>query len=331
VAKKKQIDARLKEAMAILKALDLPEAQQNERSALTLLALLGLAPDQSWSEVDDPLCGITPMMQFFAKHYNKRYAPNTRETVRRQTIHQFQEAGLIVADPDDVSRAVNSPKAAYQIEPSTLKLIRGYGTADWDRDLVTWKATVQSLKTRYAQAREMTLIPVTLPKGQKLNLSPGGQNILVKQIIEAFASRFTPGGKLLYVGDAENKFALFDKEGLQELGVEIDPHGKIPDVIIYFTAKDWLVLVEAVTSHGPIDGKRLAELKRLFSDAKPGLVFVTAFLDRKAMVGYLDQISWETEVWAADSPTHMIHFNGERFLRPYPMHPGTQQTRNDNE
>jgi len=46
-------------------------------------------------------------------------------------------------------------------------------------------------------------------------------------------------------------------------------------------------------------------------------VFVTAFLDRKAMVKHLNQISWETEVWIADAPDHLIHFNGERFLGPH--------------
>ncbi len=109
----------------------------------------------------------------------------------------------------------------------------------------------------------------------------------------------------------------FDKEGLANLGVTIESHGKIPDVIIHYTEKNWLVLIEAVTSHGPIDGKRKDELKRLFSNSHAGLVFVTAFLTRGAMVRYLQEISWETEVWVADHPTHLIHFNGDRFLGPH--------------
>ena len=115
---------RIADALAVLTALGLPAAQQNERSALTLLALLDLKPDTPWSEAGEPLCGITPMMEFFAEHYGKRYKPNTRETVRRQTVHQFLEAGLIVANPDKPDRAVNSPKAVYRIETSALKLLR---------------------------------------------------------------------------------------------------------------------------------------------------------------------------------------------------------------
>ena len=128
---------------------------------------------------------------------------------------------------------------------------------------------------------------------------------------------FTPGGKVIYVGDTETKYAYFESEALSELGVELEKHGKMPDVIIHHTSKNWLLLIEAVTSHGPVDAKRKNELKKMFSKSSAGLVFVTTFLTRKAMIEYLHEISWETEVWVADSPTHMIHFNGERFLGPY--------------
>lgn len=91
----------------------------------------------------------------------------------------------------------------------------------------------------------------------------------------------------------------------------------MPDVIIHHTSRDWLILIEAVTSHGPIDPKRKEELRHLFSGCAVGIICVTAFLTRKAMVEYLNDISWETEVWVAESPSHLIHFNGERFLGPY--------------
>ncbi len=91
----------------------------------------------------------------------------------------------------------------------------------------------------------------------------------------------------------------------------------MPDVVLWFAEKNWLLLVECVTSHGPVDGKRHAELTRLFKDAKAGLVFVTTFPDRHVMGRYLGDIAWESEVWVADSPSHMIHFNGVRFLGPY--------------
>jgi hypothetical protein len=312
-----KVKKRIEEAIAIISALGLPPAQQQERSALTLLAILNLPPDAPWSKASAPLMGITPIMDWFAEHYGKRYAPNSRETVRRQTVHQFIEAGILVANPDDPSRPVNSGKNVYQIEAGALELIRTYGTKEWDKNLRTWLTSVETLKARYAKERKMNRIPLTLSTGEKIDLSPGGQNILVKQIIDEFCQRFTPGGKPIYIGDTDTKWAYFDADTLAALGVTIDAHGKMPDVVIYHVEKNWLVLIEAVTSHGPVDGKRRDELKRLFKGCKAGLVFVTTFLDRAAMVKYLGDISWETEVWVADAPSHLIHFNGERFLGPY--------------
>lgn len=308
---------RMEEALHILKDLGLPRAQQNERSALTLLALLDIKPDTPWVQAHSPLCGITPMMDFMALHYGKTYKPNTRETVRRQTVHQFLDAGLIVANPDKPTRPINSPQAVYQIERSALELLQTYTTPQWEQNLRTYLTSVETLKRRYAQEREMARIPVTLAEGKTITLSPGGQNVLVARIIDEFAPRFTPGGTVLYLGDTDTKFAYFDEEGLAKLGVTIETHGKMPDVIIHHTEKNWLILIEAVTSHGPINPKRRGELQSLFHDAKAGIVYVTTFLTRRAMVEYLNDISWETEVWVADAPTHLIHFNGERFLGPY--------------
>lgn len=210
----------------------------------------------------------------------------------------------------------NSAHTVYQIEQGALELLRTFSTPAWDTHLQTYLASVGTLKERYAQERAMRRIPVTVAPGRTLTLSPGGQNVLVKQIIHVFAQLYTPEGKVLCVGDTDEKFAYFDEAGFADLGVTIEAHGKIPDVIIHYTEKNWLVLIEAVTSHGPIDGKCKDELKRLFRDSSAGLVFVTAFLTRGAMVRYLQDISWETEVWIADHPTHLIHFDGERFLGP---------------
>lgn len=312
-----QAKKRIDETLSILKSIGLPRAQQNERSALTLLALLRLTPDQPWSSAHNPLCGITPMMEFFSQHYGKNYKPNTRETVRRQTVHQFLEAGLVIANPDEPERPINSPKAVYQIEQSALELLRSYETTVWEQHLQTYLASVVTLQQRYAQERQMQRIPIRLASGEEFKLSAGGQNVLMKAIIDEFTMRYTPGGEVLYVGDTDAKFGFFAAERLHALGVTINEHGKMPDIIVYHSAKNWLVLIEAVTSHGPINPKRRNELNELFKTASVGLVYVTAFLTRAAMKAYLADISWETEVWVAESPDHLIHFNGERFLGPH--------------
>ncbi len=316
-----QAKRKIEEGLTILKAVGLPRQQQNERSALTLLALLDLEPNTPWSKATDPLRGITPIMNFIAFIYGKKYAPNTRETVRRQTVHQFVEAGLAIPNPDKPERPTNSPKAVYQIEANALRLMRSFGTDEWDKDLKAYLSTVETLNRRYAQERKMKRIPLMLPSGQELKLSPGGQNVLVEKILKEFCELYTPGGKPLYVGDTAKKWAYFDEETLGRLGVTIEAHGKMPDVVVHYTGlendKNWLVLIEAVTSHGPVNPKRKDELNRLFKGSNAGLVFVTAFPDRKTMIKHLSDISWETEVWVAEYPTHLIHFNGKRFLGPY--------------
>lgn len=307
---------RKKEALAVLKALGLPREQQNDRSALTLLGLLGMKPRSDWADAAAPLCGITQLMDFFAKEYGKTYAPNSRETVRRFTVHQFVQAGIAIQNPDKPDRATNSPKAVYQIEPAALNLLRQFSTPDWDAALRAYLSSSKTLQQKYAAERQTNRIPLLLPGGS-ITLSAGGQNELVRKIIDNFCPQFTPGATPLYVGDTAQKFAYIDEPALAKYGYGVDRHGKMPDVVVSHSEKGWLVLIEAVTSHGPINPKRQEELKQLFPLAAGSTVFVTAFLTRRDMVRYTADIAWETEVWVAESPTHLIHFNGERFLGPY--------------
>jgi adenine-specific DNA-methyltransferase len=309
---------KINEAQDILRQLGFPWSQRNERSALTLLALLRLRPEDPWSAATDPLIGIAQMMDWFAGHYGRRYAPNTRETVRRRTVHQFVDAGLVTRNPDKPTRPTNSGKTVYQVERSALSLLRAYGTDEWSAGLAAYHASIESLRRFYAPERRMQRIPVTLANGEQFTLSPGGQNVLVKKVLDDFCPRFAPGGHVLYVGDTDEKFTIYDRKGLAELGVVIDQHGKMPDIVVHHAAKRWLLLIEAVTSHGPVNPKRHHDLRQLFASSTVPLVFVTAFLTRKATARFLSEISWETEVWCADAPEHMIHFNGERFLGPHP-------------
>jgi len=291
--------------------------RSNERSARTLLALLRLRPDDPWSEASNPMLGTRAIMDWIRDEYGHDYAPNTRETIRRQTLHQFVDAMLVIENPDEPGRPVNSPRWNYQVTSEALAVIQAYGTPAFDAALREYARIVPSLRERYAAARAMNRIPVTLPGGLPFTLSPGGQNVLIKQVIEEFCPRFTPGGEVLYVGDADAKWALFEAARLAELGVTVDQHGPMPDLVVYLPDRDWLVLMEVASSHGPVDSRRRAELASLFGSARPGLVYVSCFPDRKEMRKYLDDIAWATEVWCADDPTHLIHFNGERFLGPY--------------
>ncbi|HDL7470222.1 TPA: Eco57I restriction-modification methylase domain-containing protein [Yersinia enterocolitica] len=308
---------KLDQALEIITLLGMPKSQQNERSALTFLALVNLRPEGSWQELEKPLVGVTPIMDWCRDIYGKEYAPNTRETFRRQTLHQFVDGGLVLYNPDKPNRAVNSPKACYQIAPELFDVLNTYGTPLWNKALGEWLMQRETLVEQYAMKREMHMIPLTIDNGTEIHLSPGDHSQLIHDIVTEFGPRFAPGSQVIYLGDTGAKEDFFRKDALADLGVTVNRKGKLPDVVLYWPQRDWLILIESVTSHGPVDGKRHSELANLFKDARPGLVYVSAFPDKKTMSKFFSEISWETEVWIAEAPTHMIHLNGDRFLGPH--------------
>ncbi len=313
-----QAEKRIREALGILKVLGMPREQLNERTALALLAVLNLSRSVPWKKATNPLRGIRGILDFARGQYNRPYAENTRETIRDESIKPLVAAGILLHNPDQPDRAVNSPKNCYQVEACALELFRKYGTPLWEGLLLAYLRDRPTLSEKYALGRQIQKIPLRIHLGQEIRLSAGEHSKLIRAIIEEFAPRFVPEGDLIYVGDTGAKWGYFDRSLLESLGVEVHHHGKMPDVVIYYRKKNWLVLAEAVTSSGPVDGRRHAELLALFGSSSAGLVFVTAFPDRgEIMRRFVSVVAWETEVWCASDPTHLIHFNGERFLGPH--------------
>lgn len=309
---------RIAEALTILKALGMPSEQLNDRTAICLLALLDLPPRRSWTEAKNPMLGIRAILDFAREKLARNYAENTRESVRKYSVKQLVSAGVLLHNPDMPDRAVNSSDNCYQVEGHALALLRQFGSKTWDGSLETYLAARGTLAAQYARARDLHRVPVKVKGGQKITISAGDHSDLIRSIIEDFGSLFVPGGELVYVGDTGTKWGYFDQVLLASLGVEVGHHGKMPDVVIYYREKNWLILAEAVTSSGPVDGGRHTELAELFNDSKAGLVYVTAFPDRGEIFRkFLAVVAWETEVWCASDPTHLVHFNGIRFLGPH--------------
>ncbi|GAB1447849.1 hypothetical protein MASR2M44_08500 [Bacteroidota bacterium] len=309
--------SKIKEAQKILKELGLPPAQYNEMAALTFLALCDLKENDKWSNATRKSLGITKgIMSFVNENYAKNYAPNTRETFRRQVLHQFEQARIVDYNPDNPSLPVNSPKAHYALSNPVLDVVKTYKTKNWKPALKNFIETVGKLSAVYLKERELNQIPIVLKNGKTLKLSAGKHNEVQAAIIEKFAPRFANGGTLLYLGDTAKKDLFVDKKGLKDLEVPIDQHSKLPDVVIFDDQRNWLFLIEAVTSHGPVSPKRLLELEELLKNCKAGKIFVTAFPDMSEFKKHSTNIAWETEVWLMEVPDHMIHFNGDRFMGP---------------
>ncbi|MFE6971420.1 BsuBI/PstI family type II restriction endonuclease [Isoptericola sp. NPDC057653] len=310
--------ATLESARKLLKSLGFDRVRCNDRSAWTLLALLGLTPGEPWIHATNDAKTVNRLIDEIASNWGKSYAVGSRESVRKFTLHQFVAAGLVEYNHDNPSRAVNDKFNNYRVSPSAITIIHAYETGEFQALLDEYLVLLPGQLAAREAAREMHRLPVTMPAGDTVTLSPGGQNFLLVRMVEEFCSRFAPGGIVLYLGDADEKYAFYHPDLLAGLGVVIDdPHGKMPDLVVYLPSKNWLFLMEAVTTHGPIDGPRRDALGALFADSTAGLVYVNCFPDRATMRRYLAELAWETEAWVADNPDHMIHFNGDRFLGPH--------------
>lgn len=300
----------------LLGIVGMPSSQQSEVCALTLLAVAGLSENDLFCDASNNWIRIHDVMVFIKENYHVEYAENSRETFRKQAIHPFREAALI----EDNGQATNSPNYRYRLTREFLEVIQALpnneGMAkEVNIPLTTFLLTHKKLSEIYASKKIMKKMPVKINE-LAYTFSPGKHNQLQKAIIEEFAPRFAPGSECLYVGDTTKKDLVKDVMKLKKLGFEITLHDKMPDVVLYKEDKDWLYFIEAVTSVGPMSYERVLDIEKMTNRVKSGKIYVTAFLDFKTYKKFSDSLAWETEVWIADMPDHMIHLNGDKFMGP---------------
>jgi adenine-specific DNA-methyltransferase len=317
-------DEKLRQAKEILKSLGLPKAQCNDRSAWIFLALANVRPNDDWNVASSMLLPTVDIMNFIRTEYGKDYKPNSRETVRRQTLHQFDQAQIVDRNRDDPARATNSKDNNYSLNQPIIEILHAYPNGEWKKLVQQFHAVVPTLQAMYERTVSKEKIPIHLPDGTEIKLSPGAHNKLHADIVHEFCPRFVgDGGKVLYIGDTASsrdeggKHMILETEYLKSLNVPPMSHDKLPDVVVYDEKRQWLFLIEAVTSHGPVSPKRWLELEDALKGCSVGRVYVTAFPHRAEFRKNAADIAWETEVWIADNPDHMIHFNGDRFLGPH--------------
>lgn len=312
----------IEEAKNLLKLFEFDEKRTNDMAARTLLSLLNLREGDTWDQATNNRIGVRGLMDWMRNNLDYQIAENSRETVRREVLHQFVAAAFCEHNDDDPNRPTNSSKNVYRVSPNALNVIRMYSGSDANSSEFTialeeYLADFQSLVELQREERRMAKIPVRMPSNEIEYINPGGQNKLIKAMVEEFCPRFIPGGRVLYIGDADNKTVHYDKDIFSSLGINLDMHGKMPDLVVYQEDKNWLFLLEAVTSHGPVNALRKKDLESLFKGSKAGIVYVSCFPNRQVLRSHLMDIAWETEVWLESDPTHMIHFNGSRFMGPY--------------
>ena len=303
--------SKLEEAKAILSALQVPAKQQNNMCCCVLLAMANVCENMPWKKATNNWIRIHDVISFASDNYGIVYAENSRETIRKHAMHHFRNAAFI----EDNGKSTNSPNYRYRLTDEMLVLIRRFGTSKWKSSLAAFQKTHSSLVELYASKRAMRKMPVRI-NGKDFTFSSGKHNELQKAIIEEFAPRFAPNSECLYVGDTTKKDLVKNVAKLQGLGFEITLHDKMPDVVLYSEDKKWLYFIESVTSVGPMEPKRIKEIEEMTADVSAGRIYVTAFLNFKTFKKFAESLAWETEVWIAEMPDHMIHLNGDKFLGP---------------
>lgn len=303
--------SKIEEAREILKELQVPAKQQADLCCYVLLAMADIKEDDEWSSAVNGWIRIHDVIAYTKENYGVAYAENSRETFRKQAMHHFRNAAFI----EDNGKATNSPNYRYRLTDEMLSLIRCFGTEHWESEKQKFLHSHETLIDLYASKRTMRKMPVRI-NGENFTFSPGKHNQLQKAIIEEFAPRFAPNTECLYVGDTTEKDLVKNVERLQELGFAITLHDKMPDVVLYSEEKNWLYFIESVTSVGPMEPKRIKEVEEMTEGVTAGKIYVTAFLDFKTFKKFSETLAWETEVWIADMPDHMIHLNGDKFLGP---------------
>lgn len=307
----------IRQAMNLLQEFHVGQEQLNERSAMTLLSLLQLKPGDTWEQAKNPMLGTRAIMDWIRDYYGVNYKPNTRETIRRFTLHQFVIANLVEENADQPARPINSPKWNYRISPAVLAIIQAKERPGFAERIAEFLRRYPSYQSLVEERRTLPKTPVTLPNGKALILSPSGQSLLIKDMVEQMLPRFAPGCRVAFIDDTDHKHGIIDSQLLDELGISIRAREKAPDVIAWDGKRQWLFLMEAASTHGPIDVTRKSELHTLFAQQWNQTVLVSCFPSRRIMQRYLASLAWETEAWCADTPDHMMHFNGSRFMGPY--------------
>lgn len=302
---------KIDEARVLLKMLGMPKTQQADICCYVLLAMAGIKPDTLWKDAGNEWIRIHDIIQFANTYYGSTYAENSRETFRKQALHHFRNAALV----EDNGKATNSPNHRYRLTEETLQMVRTFQTSEWQKSVSRFLEYHEKLVDMYASKKKMTMMPVRI-NGADFQFSIGRHNELQKAIIQEFAPRFAPNSECLYVGDTIEKDLVKNVDKLKELGFEITLHDKMPDVVLYREDKDWIYFVESVTSVGLMDAKRILEITEMTKSVAAGKIFVTAFLDFKTYKRFSENLAWETEVWIAEMPEHMIHLNGDKFLGP---------------
>lgn len=288
-----------------------------ERMAKACLAVGKIKRDFSEAcSFEDGFTRTRDIITFENKNFGEDISPGSYDDIRRQDLKLLVEAGIVVNSSSTEEQATNNPSRGYGLSTSFANLLHSFGSSRWEILLNEFRKETKSLKEELERRRDLQKVPVTLPNGKTIVLSYGEHNNLQKAIIEVFLPLFGFGAEVLYVGDTKDKFLHLEKAELEKIKFFTLEHEELPDVVAYSREKNLLYLIEAYHSTGEWDEIRVRKVKRKLEESgcTANIIFFTAFENKNIFKQKAKDIAWETEVWIADSPEHLVHFNGYKFL-----------------
>lgn len=293
----------------------LPTDRRREKMAGACLATGQIVSSlkEAKSVMDGRFLKTRDIIDFEKTHFNESISPGSYDDIRRKDLKPLLEAGLVINSADLNHAATNNPHRGYALDAQFAALIKTFGTKKWDEKLAYFLEIRQKIREEMERRRALERIPVTLPSGLTLELSTGEHNLIQKKIIEDFLPTWGMGAEVLYVGDTTDKYLHRNAEALKALNITLE-HGELPDIVAFSRQKNLLFLIEAYHSSNPMNQQRVNQLRRLTGKCPAEVVLVTAFLTRTDGMRHLKEVAWETEVWFANEPEHMIHLNGHKFL-----------------
>lgn len=319
------ITVLIEQALEILDLLGIPVESKTSRAlekmAMAFLAVAGIK--NKWQEakgiVEGRVLKTREIISFINTHFEENISSGSYDDIRRKDLKMPVMAGLIIKAAANPSAATNDPTRGYALTSELVELLHKYDTKQWHLKLDEFAKNRTKLSEELNRLRSIEKVPFTLPNGEILSFSPGHHNLLQKKVIEEFLPRFGKGCQVLYVGDTADKFLFMDRPTLHSLSFFELSHDELPDIIAFDSSKNWLFLIEAVHSSGTVSEIRMLELKRLTEKCTAEIIFVTAFMSKGDFRKWAADIAWETEVWIANNPDHLIHFNGDKFLGPHKL------------
>ena len=321
-AKKPKVQELINHTLFILENFGIPCEGTPRRLERIAIALLAVADIKTTNEIksakdldNDYSLKTRAIIEYVNKHFQENISSGSYDDIRRKDLKLLVVGGIVLQSSPN--SATNDSTRGYGLNPLYANLLRQYFNKNWVQTVKTSLEGIEPIAEKLKRKRNIKKIPVNLPSGKKLKFSIGLHNDLQKSIIEDFLPRYGYNANVLYVGDTADKYLHLDKDTLSQLNFFDISHEELPDVIAYSEERNWLYLIEAVHSSGAINELRLLQLQKLTKDCKADIIYITAFLDKPTFRKFIADIAWETEVWIANNPDHLIHFNGDKFLGPY--------------